>query len=260
MEKSISETKLRKGIELGHRIGLNCYTPTSSFLKNLEIVLRSLLNIYDKTDLLPAIFGVMQEMIQFSCLSNMRYVYYLTHNLILESEEKFLQIEPDFSKSVSLKEIDYRQKLIENNMRVQAILEHTEVGLTIKVHNHSPKQLDHEFYIRNYLKLAMEYTNVLDYFKDHPEDPQGNNMGLAFSIIILKEAGLRPDLMRMGKADAGGFSRIEIPFVDHYQSLRDRILKDEPLVPFEKPNLIPPEFKAQFEERVKAISQKNASI
>ncbi|MDX1960736.1 MAG: hypothetical protein SFU98_19345 [Leptospiraceae bacterium] len=254
MEKRITESKLQEGVENGYRIGLNCFTPTSSYLKNLETVLRLILKFYDKTELLPAIFGVAQEMVYFSCLSNMRYVYYSENNLSLDSEEKFLEIEPDFLKSVSGKVLDYRKKLMEKNMRVQGIIEHNDVSLILKVFNHSDEQLDHESYIRNYLKLAMNYTNVLDYFQDHPEDPGGANMGLAFSLIILKESGLRPELMRMGKTGIGNFSKIEIPFVSGYESLRDRILKDESIVPYEKPNLIPKEFQEQFAKRQKELT------
>jgi hypothetical protein len=78
-------------------------------------------------------------------------------------------------------------------------------------------------------------------------------MGLAFSIIILKESGLRPDLMRISKAGSGAYSRIEIPFVNEYQSIRDKILKDESIVPFERKSLVPPEFQGELEKRIKSM-------
>jgi len=138
-------------------------------------------------------------------------------------------------------------------MYVHMVFEHETTGLNIKVYNVSNNTLDQEKYLRSYLKQAMNYTNVLDYFKDHAEDPQGKNMGLAFSIIILKESGLRPDLMRISKSGKGAYSRIEIPFVNTYESIRDRILKDEPIVPFERKSLVPPEFQAELEKRIKSI-------
>lgn len=255
MRKSITEEELIDAIEKGLKIGLNCYTPVSSFLKNLETVLRLILNYYDKIDLLPTIFGVIQELVTFSCKSNMRYVFYEKNDYKLDSIERFKELEPTFLKEVSTQEksLQYRQELIQRKMNVQTVIEHNEIGLNVRVYNKSEEQLNHDFYIRDYLRKAMKYEDINQYFDDHPEDPDGKNMGLAFSIILLKEAGLRPDLMRFGKPGVGGYSRIEIPFVNEYKSLRDRILNDESIVPFEKPNLIPPQFREQFEARLKQM-------
>lgn len=254
MVKSISIQELQAAISKGHTVGLNCYTPVTNFLKNLEIVLKSILSFYERQDLIPAIFSVVQEMVNFTCVSNMRSIYYADKNYRLDNIDKFLQYEPEFLKSLSAR-VDsyYRDELVKNKMMVQALLEHNDVSLTVKIANLSSEQLDHEFYIRDYLKSAMTYDNILQYFNDHPEDPQGKNMGLAFSLILLKESGLRPELMRVSKSGTGAFSRIEIPFVDNYSSIRDRILRDESIVPFEKPNLIPPEFREKFEERQRLL-------
>lgn len=252
MKKNITEEELEAGIRKGQKIGLNCYTPVSSFLRNLETVIKLVLRQYEKPDLLPTIFGVVQELIAFSCTSNMRYVFYAKNGFSLDSKDKFLEIEPLFLKEVSSqKSFSFREELINRKMNIQIIIEHNEIALNIKVYNKSEDQLDQEFFVRDYLRKAMQYADVNEYFQDHPEDPQGRNIGLAFSIILLKEAGLRPDLMRFGRPGVGGYSRIEIPFTTDYKSLRDRILNDESIVPFEKPNLIPPQFKEQFEERKK---------
>ncbi len=255
MKEVLKESDIEKGIISGYKVGLNCYTPVTSYIKNLDISLRIILKVYDKMDLHPIIFGVTQELVRFSTMSNKRYIFYKKNNLNLENEDDFFKNEPDFLKSVTHQhDINYREELINNKMFVSTVIEHTEIGINIKVHNMAEDQLNQEFYIRNYLKLAMNYNNVMEYFNDHPEDPQGRSLGLALSIIILKESGLRPDLMRMGKPGSKSYSRIEIPFnVDTYKSIRDRILNDESIVPFEKPNLIPAQFKEQFEARKRLL-------
>jgi hypothetical protein len=255
MRETIKESEIEKGVMEGFKVGLNCYTPVTSYIKNLDHSLRVILKVYDKPDLHPIIFGVTQEMVRFSTMSNKRYLYYKKNNFHLDSEETFLKYEPDFLKSVTNHDdFNYREDLIQNKMYVSTVIDHNDVGINIKVYNMAEHQLDQEFYMRNYLKLAMNYTNVMEYFNDHPEDPQGRNLGLALSIIILKESGLRPDLMRMGKPGSRSYSRIEIPFnVDTYKSIRDRILNDESIVPFEKPNLIPAEYKEQFEARKRLL-------
>lgn len=255
MLKTISEEELTEAIEKGLKIGLNCYTPVSSFLKNLEIVLRLILNYYQKNEFLSTIFGVLQELVAFSCKSNMRYVFYRRNGYELTSMETFQEVEPLFLREISTTEkfLEYRQELILHKMNVQTVIDHSELALNVRVYNKSEEQLNQDFYVRDYLRKAMKYENINEYFQDHPEDPDGKNIGLAFSIILLKEAGLRPDLMRFGKPGLGNYSRIEIPFVNEYKSIRDRILNDETIVPFEKPNLIPPQFREQFEARLKEM-------
>jgi hypothetical protein len=259
MTKYIKESDLETGIKDGKTISLNCYTPIASYLRNLEIILRVLLKNYSKEDLLPTIFGVVQELVNFSCLNNMRYIYYENHNLDMNETDKhrYLQIEPEFLKSVSSPppKFNYRHEIIKRKMNVKTVIEHNLDGLKIQVFNESTQRLNNETFLREYLKKAMQYVNIEDYYKDHPEDSQGKAIGLAFSIIILKEAGLRADLMRFGKAEEGMCSRLEIPFGSSYKSLRDRILNDESIVPFEKPNLIPPQFKEEFERRLKSLQK-----
>ncbi|MBK8395545.1 MAG: hypothetical protein IPL26_09915 [Leptospiraceae bacterium] len=255
MKNKLTENTILDGIQEGKTIAMNCYTLTDKFVKNLEIVLRSILNHYDKIELLPAIFGTTQELVNWTCISNMRYIYYQQNNLDLNDEEVFKENESRFLNSINkINSANYRDYLKSNDMYVHMVFEHQTTGLNVKVYNVSENTLDQEKYLRTYLKQAMHYSNVLDYFKDHLEDPQGKNMGLAFSIIILKESGLRPDLMRISKSGKGCYSRIEIPFVNEYESIRDKILKDEMIVPFARKSLVPPEFQAELENRIKTIA------
>lgn len=191
----------------------------------------------------------------------MRYIYYKQNDLDLSDEAAFKDNESRFLSSINkINSVSYRDYLKTNKMYVHTVFEHEETGLNIKVYNVSENTLDQEKYLRAYLKQAMHYTNVLDYFKDHPEDPQGKNIGLAFSIIILKESGLRPDLMRISKAGNGAYSRIEIPFLNSYQSIRDKILKDESIIPFERKSLVPPQFQSDLEKRIKMMAMDSAEF
>lgn len=254
MKNKLTTGTILDGIKEGKAIGMNCFTLTDNFVKNLELILRTILEHYGKIDLLPAIFGTAQELVNWTCLSNMRYIYYKQNDLDLNDEKVFQDTEKRFLSSVNkINSVNYREHLKENNMYVHIAFEHEVTGLNIKVHNVSENTLNQEKYLRSYLKQAMHYTDVLEYFNDHPEDPQGKNMGLAFSVIILKESGLRPDLMRISKAGRGSYSRIEIPFVNEYESIRDKILRDESIVPFERKSLVPPEFQEELEKRIKSM-------
>jgi hypothetical protein len=261
MNIKISEAELLEKIKNGKSIAMNCFTLTDNFVKNLESVIRNLLSYYNKLDFLPGIFGTAQELVNWTCLSNKRYFYYKQNDLSIDDEKAYIDNESRFLSTINkLNSESYRNFLVENEMYVHTVFEHSEEGLSIKVHNYTENVVNQEKYLRDYLKQAMNYANVLDYFNDHPEDPQGKNLGLAFSIIILKESGLRPDLMRISKPGKGAYSRIEIPFMNSYHSIRDKILNDESIVPFEKKDLVPEKFKEELELRIKKMSLESVEI
>jgi hypothetical protein len=255
MKQKISDSELKTGIGEGKVIAMNCFTLTDSFVKNLEIVVKTILEFYKKEELLPSIFSSVQELINWTSLTNKRYIYYKQNNIELTDEATFLGVESKFLATINQTNAEsYRNTIIENKMYIHTTFEHSEESLNIKVYNYSENVQNQEDYLRNYLSDAMNYKSVLEYFDTHTEDPQGKNLGLAFSIIILKEAGLRPELMRISNLGTkGSFSKIEIPFQNSYISLRDKILNDEKIVPFERKPLVPEKFQQELDERIRRM-------
>lgn len=251
MKEKITEQFIAQAVSEGKSFDMRCFTVTTAYLKNLEIILRNILRQYQKESLFPAIFGVVQELNRWSSLANMRYLYFYDNGLQL-NEDNVLLHEKDFLSTVNAASMaEYRNKLKQNQMIIRTLIGYSEHGLKVEVFNLSKNGLSQEGYLRDYLKKAMGYEDIMQYFQDHPEDQDGRAMGLAFSIILLKEAGLRPELMRMGKSsNTGGYSRIEIPFDKSFQSIRDKILNDEPIIPFENAKLVPPEFENQLKEKL----------
>ncbi|MEM7180529.1 MAG: hypothetical protein AAF518_06430 [Spirochaetota bacterium] len=257
MKHIITEKEINQAVADGKSFDMRCYTVTSAYLKNLEIIIRNILQKYEKANLFPAIFGVIQELNRWSSIANMRYLFFHDNGLDLKDGGGYQKHEADFLSTINTESIlGYREKLKKQDMYIRSLIKHNEHGLHIEVFNHSKTILSQEAYLRDYLRRAMSYTDIMEYFEDHPEDKQGRAMGLAFSIILLKEAGLRPELLRLGKvSSSGGYSRIEIPFDESYRSIRDKILNDEPIIPFENTRLVPPEYEKQLQEKLSQMQQ-----
>ena len=257
------ELELLPAIKEGFSLEMRCFTVTSPFLKNLEIALRNILISYNKTVFFTALFGALQEMIRWSCLANMRTLYYQASELPLSpSREVFLENEPGFLSTVSSHSIpEYRKRLKQHSMFIQCLIKHSYSGVNIQIFNHSKFSLNQEEYLRKYLEKAMKYSNIMEYFEDFPTDKDGRAMGLAFSIILLKEAGLRTELMRVGKTGTeGGYSRIEIPFDESFKSIRDLILNDEIITPFETKPIVPLEYQAELQKRLSQLKEENRTF
>ena len=145
MKNKLTENTILDGIHDGKTIAMNCYTLTDNFVKNLEIVLRNILNHYEKIELLPAIFGTTQELVNWTCISNMRYIYYKQNDLDLNDENVFKDNESRFLSSINkINSANYRDYLKTNKMYVHMVFEHEVTGLNVKVYNVSENTLDQE--------------------------------------------------------------------------------------------------------------------
>ncbi|EMO02540.1 hypothetical protein LEP1GSC116_0707, partial [Leptospira interrogans serovar Icterohaemorrhagiae str. Verdun HP] len=108
---------------------------------------------------------------------------------------------------------------------LKVIIRHNHTGLAAEVFNNSKSIPFIEERLRKYLASAMEYKNLMDYYNSYPEDKEGKNLGLAFSILMLRETGLKPELLRISSRNDVHISRLEIPFGEEYKSIRKQILK-----------------------------------
>ena len=239
-ESTLNNEELQKEIISGRPVELRGYTFTESFQNNLETMLYYCLDAYSKSALLPTVFTVIQELALWGSLANMRQIYFEENNLDLNDPDVLQRNEPLFQQTVKFDNIrSYKGRVREKNLFLNIRINHNLAGLRIEVMNNAVHSKPLEEKLRRQLRQAMNYTDVMDYFKDNPDDKEGRGMGLAFSLLMLKEENLRPELMRMGAAGDTLTSRLEIPFDATFQSIRDRIMNDEVIMPFEQRSLVP---------------------
>ncbi|EMO91192.1 hypothetical protein [Leptospira noguchii] len=214
-------TRLLRAIETGTKIELDGYILNDSFRSNLEKFVKLCLENYNKNDLAPVVYPVIQEMLLRATVSNLREYFcqengidFLDQNLFDYSEEQF---------RIFLNTLDHRavrNSLKSNGLFLKVIIRHNHTGLAAEVFNNSKPIPFIEERLRKYLASAMEYKNLMDYYNSYPEDKEGRNLGLAFSILILRKTGLKPELLRFSSGEDIHVSRLEIPFGEEYKSIR----------------------------------------
>ena len=131
-----------------------------------------------------------------------------------------------------LREQYYRAAARARGLYLRVRIVHNHVGMRVEVENNSMHSQPLEERLRQYLSRAMQYSSIMEYYSDHPEDADGRGVGLALALLMLKEEHLRPELMRLGQNDGRTVSRLEIPFDTAYLSIRDRIERGEDIRPF----------------------------
>ena len=240
MEYRPTEEDLKAAIRSGRPVEVQGYILTQSLQANIDLAVGLSLENYDKSDLHPIVNSVVQEMALWGSLANMRQIYFRERGLDLNTPDDLERNETAFQESIHSKSImPYKRKAKAAGLYLHVRCTHNEAGLRLEIFNNAVHSKPLEDRLRRLLREAMSYTDVMEYYRDNPEDQYGRGMGLAFSILMLKEEKLRPELMRMG--DAGGIitSRLEIPFDTSFTSIRDRLMNDELIMPFENTSLIP---------------------
>ncbi|MBI3394590.1 MAG: hypothetical protein HY042_02025 [Spirochaetia bacterium] len=228
----ITRQELEVAVDSGRALTLEGHLFTSGYRKRLGLCLEVCLAAHDRGDLYPVVFAVLQELETRASISNIRRVFFLARGstgdgLSEEEEATFQRVLP----AVRVEEM--RPKAAMAGLFLRTRLAHAASGLKIEVTNNAPHNAEDEERLRNLLRRAAGYNDVTQYFKDHPMDEEGREFGLAMSLLMLKEAKLQPELMRVGSSDGQFLSRLEIAFDPSFKSIRDRIRQGETIKPFD---------------------------
>ncbi|KAA1269012.1 hypothetical protein FH589_17545 [Leptospira interrogans] len=219
-------TRLLRAIEAGTKIELDGYILNDSFRSNLEKFVKLCLENYNKNDLAPVVYSVIQEMLLRATVSNLREYFCQENGIDFFDQNSFDSSEEQFRKLLNTLDLKtVRDSLKSKGLFLKVIIRHNHTGLAAEVFNNSKSIPFIEERLRKYLASAMEYKNLMDYYNSYPEDKEGRNLGLAFSILMLRETGLKPELLRISSRNDVHISRLEIPFGEEYKSIRKQILK-----------------------------------
>ncbi|MGE8879248.1 hypothetical protein [Leptospira interrogans] len=219
-------TRLLRAIEAGTKIELDGYILNDSFRSNLEKFVKLCLENYNKNDLAPVVYSVIQEMLLRATVSNLREYFCQENGIDFFDQNSFDSSEEQFRKFLNTLDLKaVRDSLKSKDLFLKVIIRHNHTGLAAEVFNNSKSIPFIEERLRKYLASAMEYKNLMDYYNSYPEEKEGKNLGLAFSILMLRETGLKPELLRISSRNDVHISRLEIPFGEEYKSIRKQILK-----------------------------------
>ncbi|WP_078129042.1 hypothetical protein [Leptospira alexanderi] len=228
---------LLKRIKAGARIELTGYIFNNTFRLNLEKFVKLCLENYNKNDLTPFVCSVIQEMLLRAGISNLREYFSQENGIDFLDQNSFDYNEEEFRKFLNTLELrSVRNSLKAKGLFLKVIIRHNRTRFIAEVLNNSKTIPFMEEFLKQYIAFSMEYKDLMDYYKFYPEDKEGRDLGLAFSILTLREIGLKPELFRISTEEEIYASRIEIPLGEKYGSIREQILNDKEIFPFPKDN------------------------
>jgi hypothetical protein len=68
----------------------------------------------------------------------------------------------------------------------------------------------------------MMFDNLVSFYLEHGDDTEGEGIGFALSVLLLKGENINPALFRVGSFDGRTIARIEVPFTEKFRSVRGK--------------------------------------
>ncbi|MBU1078564.1 MAG: histidine kinase [Spirochaetes bacterium] len=184
--------------------------------------IEEILSRFKRLDLTDTIYTSVKELIINATKANVKRIVFADHNLDIDNNDDWDKGTAIFrQKLLACKLNEFSNKTKSLNYKVKIRYIYNRNGMRVEVINNTPIPKIDEKRLRGKLESAMKYRSIADFYMDNADNIEGVGMGLALIIILLKNQGLDPDLLRIGSEDEQTVARLEIPFNDHYIPYRE---------------------------------------
>lgn len=218
-----TEKNLRAAIERGKVIRLISYAMSVNFEKTMDLVIRCILEKYEKPDLQSIVYTSTKELALNGTKANNKRIFFEEHGLDIHSDS-------DYKKGIQLyKEVmreeetlRYGNKARQRGLYVKISFIHSSDVLKIEVMNNAEMTLQEEERLRKKFSQVMKYDDLMQYYMDHADNTEGAGLGLALVMILLMAEGINPGFFRVGIESSSTVAKLEVPLSDGYVCERER--------------------------------------
>ena len=189
----------------------------------LHNIISQLLGNFIKSTVTDILFACILELATNATKANMKYLFFCERGWDLFDMRSYHERLKEFrmqSRDVAWVS-DYARKAKAVGLWVQILFTHLLNGICVEVTNNLPLTPEDERRVREKMRLAQNYSSIIDFYRDHGDDSEGEGLGFAMSIIMLKQEKINPELFRIGSDGIHTTARLEIPFSAQYRSVRD---------------------------------------
>lgn len=218
------EKNLQVALDDGQKIEIISFRVDEAVEKQLLLTVEKILERYSRAHLKDALFSCALELATNATKANMKHVYFTELGLDIDKPEEYEKGMAGFKDVVLTRPWleAYAEKARSLGLHVQMIFTHTDDGLRIEIINNRPILAQDEERIREKFQKAMTYDSLHEYFLDHADQTEGEGLGFALNILLLKGENLDATLFRIGREERGTIARIEVPFTDKFVSVRPK--------------------------------------
>ncbi len=181
----------------------------------LQDILHQVLNRYGKAHLKDPLCTCVLELATNANKANMKHVFFRERGWDIHELDAYPARLKEFRDRVLHYEstLEYARKARESGLFVKVHVAHSDEGVKIAVYNNLPVIPEDERRIREKFLHALEYRNLVDFYRDYGDHSEGSGLGFALMVLMLRSEGIPPSLLRVGTDGEQTAARIEVPFL-----------------------------------------------
>ncbi len=225
MSKSFFEIEndIEVAVASNRQINLISYALSEDMEKKLEAVIEKILSRFERLDLKSTIYTCIKELAINGTKANIKKIYFDELGIDEDNDEEYDKGIKLFKEHFSEEWLyEYGKKAKEEGYFVKIKFFYDEYGMRVEVTNNVQILPVDEKRLREKLAKAMQYDNIAEFYMENADATEGEGIGIALVVLLLKGEGIDPGLFRVGIIDKLTTSRIEIPFSDNFNTIRDK--------------------------------------
>ena len=189
--------------------------------RGVGLALSAVLERYGRAGMQQTLYVCVRELVANAVKANVKNVFFDEEGLDISDHEQYEKGIALFKKHLNEEwiRVQYRRAR-ERGLDVRIFFTHSMDGLRIEVVNNIEITPEDERRIREKFAKGMSYDNLVSFYLEHGDDTEGEGIGFALSVLLLRGEHINPALFRVGSSDGRTIARIEIPFTEKFRSIR----------------------------------------
>lgn len=180
--------------------------------ENLVLILDALTEKYKIPDLSAILFTIVKDLILNGFKANFKRLFFQENLLDIQSPADY-ELGVRMYKSLILagRGNSFEPLAREKNLYVHVKIEHNDSQIKFDIRNNSMLVRGEMQKIRNSLLHAQNYNDIMEYYIERGDNSEGEGIGIALCIILLKGEGLPTDQFRIYHEDGETIAQLTIP-------------------------------------------------
>ncbi|GIX41546.1 MAG: hypothetical protein KatS3mg129_1279 [Leptospiraceae bacterium] len=187
------------------------------------------------------IFHIVYELINNAIKANLKRIFFLKKGYSFDNQEEYHKGLIEFRKSYQylfknkngnehkglINKKEWLEALKDLGLKVRLVIDVDHNRILIYVINNTKMLPEEEKRLRESLSHAMKSKDLMDFIINYGQiDEEGEGLGLPLVILLIKDAGFKPDYFRVYKDEKNTIARIEFPLTENYIPIRERWQKN----------------------------------
>ena len=216
------EKDIEIAIDSNKPINLISYALSEDMEKKLEKVIEKILERFDRSDLISTVYTCIKELAINGTKANIKKIYFDELNVDYSQKEEYQNGLKVFKEHFNENWLyQYGRKAKDAGYFVKIKFYYDDHGMRAEVTNNVQIHPVDEKRIREKLAKAMQYDSIADFYMQCSDNTEGEGIGIALVVLLLKGEGMDPNLFRVGIINRLTTARIEIPFSKEFKTLRE---------------------------------------